>query len=103
MPDVYMSALELERKLKSDDDAFAVKHLAKLEAEEAKLAAKAAAGTIDDNGKRRHEVIKKLISGEKSAGKLVERKKFKPGSSDCAGMRLSCSVMMHPLNLKSAL
>lgn len=98
-----MSAHDLERKHKADDDAFAAKHLAALEAEEARLAAKSAAGSIDDNGKRRLDVLKKLITGEKTAAKLVDRKKFKPGSGDCAGQRLSSSVMMHPINIRKSI
>lgn len=103
MADVYLSAHDLERKLKADDEAAAAKHVVKLEAEEARLAAKSAAGSIDDLGKRRLDVLKKLIAGEKSSKALVERKKFKPGSSDCAGQRLSSSVMMHPINMRKSI
>lgn len=101
--DVYMSAFELERKLKSEEAAWQVKHTEKLEAEAARLAAKAAAAPLDDMQKRRSEIVTKLIKGEKSAAKLVERKKFRSGSGDATASRFSSSVMLNKVNIRKML
>ena len=98
-----MSAFELERKLKSEEAAWQVKHTEKLEAEAARLAAKAAAAPLDDNQKRRSEIVTKLIKGEKSAAKLVERKKFRSGSGDATASRFSSSVMLNKVNIRKML
>lgn len=111
MPEVSLSALELERKLKREEAERWVKHAAALEAEVAKLEAVAAAGPaaggsgpgLDDKGKARLELLKRLVKGEKGAEKLKERAPFNPGSPQKTGSRASASVLFHPLNLRKAM
>ena len=95
-----MNASEIEHKLKSEDSAWAAKHREKLEAEFTVLTSKAAAAPLDDNQKRRHEIVERLIKGEKSTAKLIERKKFRGGAGDANSSRFSTSVMLNKLNIR---
>ena len=101
--DTYLSPHDLQRKLVADAKAADAAAVEKLKAQVEALAKKAAAGTIDDLGKRRLETGAKLIKGSKGLEKLAERGKFKAGAGDATGTRLSTSVMMHPSVVRRAL
>lgn len=103
MPDQYLSVHDLPRKLAADAKAADEASLAKLQKAVETLAAKAAAGSIDDLGKRKLETGKKLLKGAKGSEKLQERKKFKLSAGDATGQRLSSSIMFHPSCVRAAL
>ncbi len=103
LPDQYFSVHDLPRKLAADAKAEDEASLARLKAQVEALEKKAAAGTIDDLGKRRLETGKKLVKGAAGAEKLQERKKFKLSAGDATGQRLSSSIMFHPCVVRAAL
>ena len=103
MPDVYLSAIDLQRKLVADSKAADEASAAKLKAQVEALAKKAAEGKIEDLEKRRLDTGQKLLKGAKGLVKLAERHKFKNGAGDAVGSRLSSSVMLHPSVVRAAL
>jgi len=99
MHSAYFSAHDLERELAKADAEHWKLFAAKLEAEVPGLEAKVAKGEGDvDAAKKRLEVVKKLLKGEKGAEKLKERPALK-GGVKVSNARMSSTVMMHKINV----
>ena len=109
MPDVYLSAVELERKLREDDLVAAAARTKKLEAEVARLKAKEAAGTAAEEEKTRLALAARLLKYDKGSAELLKTRTggatFRSGSGEggAVGSRLSSTVMLHPVNVRRAM
>jgi hypothetical protein len=100
MPDAYLSAHDLERKLAKDDEAWEKSYVAKLEGEIPRLQAKIAKGDGDvDAVKKRLDLAGRLLKGALQVPKLKERAAFR-GPTEVTG-RLSGTVMLHPKNVRA--
>ena len=109
LPDQYFSAVELDRELVRRDKKHWEEYKAKLEKEVEILgkigddAEKLKSRGIDSDGaKRRIEIYSKIIKGEETAKKLVERPAMKP-NPPTAKFRMCGTVMLHPRNVRAAL
>jgi hypothetical protein len=104
MPDPYMSAHDLERKLRENLKEKDAKALAAKEADLEKLGKKKADGSIGEMEARRLAAYQIMVKGEKAAiAAAAERKGFKSGAGSATAARLSSSILFHPVNMKNAL
>ncbi len=104
MPDIYYSAVDLERKLTREAKEREAAHLEKMAATVEALGKKAAEGSITDEEKRKMAAFATIVKGEKAAAAgAADRKGFKPGSGMGTKSRLSSSVMFHPVNMRNAI
>jgi hypothetical protein len=104
MPDPYISAFELERKLREELKERDAKTLEAKAAEVEKLSKKKAEGSIAEMEARRLAAYQVIVKGEKAAiAAAAERKGFVGGAGSGTASRLSSSVMFHPVNMKNAM
>jgi hypothetical protein len=107
MPNPYVSAAELERKLRDERKEKDAKELEAKAAEVEKLSKKkAGGGALDEKEARRLEAFAKIVKGERAAAAAVaagDRKGFKSTAGSAAGSRLSSSVMFNQVNMRRAM